>query len=99
MNIIHCKGALNPNFRRSITDLINCHSPSLLIVTETRVGGARAKEITDSLPFDGAMHTDTIGYDGGIWLLWNSDVVDVSILAATEQEIHAVIKVRSSNFS
>ena len=93
------QAALNPNFRRSITDLINCHSHSLLIVTETRVGGARAKEITDSLPFDGAMHTDTIGYDGGIWLLWNSDVVDVSILAATEQEIHAVIKVQSSNFS
>jgi hypothetical protein len=101
MNIIlwNCRGALNPNFCRSITDLINCHSPSLLIVTETRVGGARAKEITDSLPFDGAMHTDTIGYAGGIWLLWNSDVVDVSILVATEQEIHAVIKVRSSNFS
>ena len=41
MNIImwNCRGALNPNFRRSITELVNYHSPSLLIVTETRVGG------------------------------------------------------------
>uniref|UniRef100_A0A2N9IFC0 CCHC-type domain-containing protein n=1 Tax=Fagus sylvatica TaxID=28930 RepID=A0A2N9IFC0_FAGSY len=101
MNIIlwNCRGALNPNFRRSIADLVSCHSPSLLIVTETRVGGDRAKEITDTLPFDGAIHADTIGYAGGLWLLWNSAVVDVSVLAATEQEIHAVVKVRSSNFS
>jgi ribonuclease HI len=101
MNIImwNCRGALNPNFRRSISELINCHSPSMLIVTETRVGGARAKEITDTLPFYGAIHADTIGYAGGIWLLWNSELVDVSVLAATEQEIHAVVKVLSSNFS
>jgi hypothetical protein len=101
MNIIlwNCRGALNPNFRRSIADLVSCHSPSLLIVTETRVGGDRAKKITDTLPFDGAIHADTIGYAGGLWLLWDSAVVDVSVLAATEQEIHAVVKVRSSNFS
>ena len=101
MNIIiwNCRRALNPNFHRSITELVHCHSPSLLIVTKTRVGGDRAKEITDSLPFDGAIHADTIGYAGGIWLLWNTDAVDVSVLAATEQEIHAVIKVLASNFS
>jgi hypothetical protein len=83
----------------SHTELVHCHSPSLLIVIETRVGGDRAKEITDSLPFDGAIHADTIGYAGGIWLLWNTDAVDVSVLDATEQEIHAVIKVLASNFS
>ena len=32
---------------------------------ETRVGGDRAREIIDSLPFDGAFHTETIGYAGG----------------------------------
>ncbi len=71
MNIImwNCRGALNPNFHRSISELINCHSPSMMIVTETRVRGARAKKITDTFPFDGAIHADTIGYAGGIWLL------------------------------
>ncbi|XP_030931013.1 uncharacterized protein LOC115956881 [Quercus lobata] len=29
---------------------------------ETRLGGERAKGITDRLPFDGAIHTETIGY-------------------------------------
>ncbi|XP_075633671.1 uncharacterized protein LOC142606161 [Castanea sativa] len=66
---------------------------------ETRLGGDRTKEITDRLPFDGAIHTDTIGYAGGLWLLWNSDKVEVEWLAKTEQEIHVEVKVLSSNLA
>ena len=70
----------------------------MLIVMETRVGGDRAKEITDRLPFDETIYTETIGYAGRYWLLWNSDRVIVSPLATTEQEIHVSVKVRSSDF-
>ena len=67
-----------------MTELINTHSPSIVIVIETGVGGERTKEITNRLPFDGALHTDTVGYSGGIWVLWNSDEVEVTQLAKTE---------------
>lgn len=101
MNIIlwNCRGALNPNFHQSVENIISYHSPSMMIITKTRVGRARAKKIIDRLPFDGAVHVDTVGYAGGIWILWLSDVVGVSVLAATEQEIHAVVKVHSSHLS
>ena len=66
----------------------------MLIILETRVGGDRAKEITDRLPFEKAIHTETLGYAGG---LWNSNRVGVSLLATTEQEIHVSIKVRPSD--
>ena len=81
MNIImwNCRRALNPNFHRSVADLVRCHSPTMMIITKTCVGSDRAKEITDTLPFDGVVHADTIGYAEGLWLLWNSDFVDVSI--------------------
>jgi hypothetical protein len=81
MNIImwNCRRALNPNFHRSVAELVRCHSPTMMIIIETCVGSDRAKEITDTLPFDGVVHADTIGYAGGLWLLWNSDFVDVSI--------------------
>ena len=101
MNILfwNCRGALNPRFQSVLVDLINAHSPSIVIITETRIGGTRAKEITNKLSFDGAIHSDTIGYSGGIWVLWNSNGVEVTLLAKTEQEIHVVVKVRSSNFT
>ena len=88
-----------PAFKNYVRELVRIHDPAILIVMETRVGGDRAKEITNDLPFDGAIHTDTIGYAGGLWLLWNEDRVEVSKLANTEQEIHVIVKVRSSNLN
>ena len=64
-----------------------------------RLGGERAKEITDRLPYDGAVHTDIISYAGGLWVLQNSDKAKVSQLAYIKQEIRISIKVHNSNFS
>ena len=101
MNIIvwNCRGARKPSFQKHVRDLVQSHDPTILVVMETRVGGERAREITDKLPFDGAIHTDTIGYSSGLWVLWNADKVEVSSLANIEQEIHIVDKVRSLNSS
>ncbi|KAK7814770.1 hypothetical protein CFP56_002606 [Quercus suber] len=59
---------------------------------ETRLGGSRVKEITDCLPFNRALHTNTIRHAGGLWLFWNSNKVEVKALAKTEQEIHVEVK-------
>ena len=101
MNIIvwNCRGALKPNFQRHVSELVRIHNPDILVVMETRVGGDRAKEITDRLPFDGAIIVKTMGFAGGIWLLWNSARVEVVQLMSTEQEVHAEVKVLPSNFS
>ena len=56
----------------------------MMIITETRVGGNRAKEITDRLYFDAAAHFDIVRYASGIWLLWYIEVMDVTVLASTK---------------
>ena len=68
MNVIiwNCRGALKPSFKIRVGELVQSHNPAILVVMETRVGGDRAREITDSLPFDGAFHTETIGYAGDL---------------------------------
>ena len=101
MNVIiwNCKGASKPSFKKRVTELVQNHDPAILVVMETRVGGDRAREITDLLPFDRAIHTNTIGYVGGLWVLWNTDMVDISVLSSTEQEIHTEVKVRFTNNS
>ncbi|XP_030948980.1 uncharacterized protein LOC115972893 [Quercus lobata] len=101
MNIIvwNSRGVLKPNFQKHVGELTRIHDPAVFMVMETRLGGERAKGIIDRLPFDGAIHTKTIGYSGGLWVLWNSDKVEVTQIANTEQEIHVSIKVRGSKFS
>lgn len=101
MNIIiwNSRGALKPNIQSHVRELSQAYSPSIMVIIETHLGGPRAKEIIDTLPFDGAIHTETIGYAGGLWLLWNSDKVKITPLGNTEQEIHAMVKVRLLNTS
>lgn len=88
----NCRGALNLFFNNSVQDLVQNFSPTILIISETKVSGARAKAITDRLPFDGAIHANNIGLTGGLWVLWNSGQIEVTALSSTEQEIHAVVK-------
>ena len=73
------------------------HDLTLLGVMETRIGGSRARDIKNRLPFDGTIHTEMIGRAGGLWLLWNSDRVEVMRLACSEYEIHTAIKVCASS--
>lgn len=101
MNILlwNCRGALNGDFTRRVFKMTVNHFPSIMVITETRVGGDRATKIIEGLPFDGFFVTETIGYAGGLWLLWKKEEVDVFVLVATEQEIHAMIKVCNSDLT
>ncbi|XP_030941685.1 uncharacterized protein LOC115966624 [Quercus lobata] len=93
------QGALKPSFKKRISELVQNHNPAILVVMETRARGDRAREITNLLQFDGAIHTDTIVCVGGLWVLWNADMVDITLLSSTEQEIHAEVKIRFTNIN
>ena len=63
MNILawNCRGVLKPSFQNHVRELVHNHDPAILIVIETRIGGERAKDIIDILPFNGAIHTTQLG--------------------------------------
>lgn len=71
MNIIiwNCRGVLKPSFQSHVREFVCNRDPVILVLMETRIGGEKAREISSKLPFDGATHTDTIGYAGGLWML------------------------------
>ena len=101
MNVLmwNCRGALNPDFKKRVFKMAVNYLPSIMVIAETRVGGSRAERIIEGLPFDGFIITETIGYAGGLWILWKKEDVEIKLLAATEQEVHATVKVCASNFS
>lgn len=86
MNILiwNCRGAMKPQFKKTVMDLVEWHSLILMVMTETRLSGAREVEMIETLPFDGSVVADTIGFARGIWLLWRIDLVQVDALASTE---------------
>ena len=68
MNILlwNCRGALNGDFKRRVFEMAVNHFPSIMVITDTRVGGDKAAKIIEDLPFDGFFVTETIGYAGGV---------------------------------
>ena len=74
MNVIiwNCRGALKPNFQNHVRELVRNHNLAILVVMETRIGGERARGITNRLPFENVVHTNTIVLAKGLWMLWNS---------------------------
>ena len=41
MNILiwNCRGAMKPNFKKTVMDLVEWHRPSIFVITETRMDG------------------------------------------------------------
>lgn len=56
---------MKPQFKKTMMDLVEWHTPILMVITETRLSGARAVEIIETLPFNGFVVADTIGFAGG----------------------------------
>ena len=40
----NCRGALNPEFKSRVCELVVNHCPSIMVITETKVGGERAEK-------------------------------------------------------
>ena len=93
MNLIiwNCRRTLNPTFCNNVIDLTRIHNLAILILTETKASGDRAKRTVDRLPFNGAIFANTIGLSSGLWLLWDSSRVGVIELLMTEHEIHVLV--------
>lgn len=64
LNILawNCRGPQKPSFQKHVREMVYNHDLAIMIVIETRIGGNRARDIIDRLPFDRAIHIDTIGY-------------------------------------
>lgn len=93
MNMIswNCRGANKPEFCNIVIDMIRRLCPAIMIISETKLCGDKANRIIDRLPMDGAIVANSFGRSGGLWLLWDSDQVDLSELSSTEQEIQALV--------
>ncbi|KAG7542942.1 Ribonuclease H-like superfamily [Arabidopsis thaliana x Arabidopsis arenosa] len=45
--------------------------------------------ICQGLGFDNSFRVDAVGQSGGLWLLWRTEIGDVTIIDSTDQYIHA----------
>ena len=77
-------GAINPTFCNVVSDMIRSHYPVIMIITETKMSGDRAKGIIDKHPLHGVIIANSIGLFGDLWVLWDSIQVELAELSSME---------------
>lgn len=87
------RGAASSDFRRVFVNLVGRHKPNLVLLTKTRVGGDRAEQIISNLGYQAWFKVDPMGYAGGLWLLWDSSQIKLTVHGNTFQEIHTSAEV------
>ncbi|KAF7835276.1 reverse transcriptase [Senna tora] len=90
--IWNARGAGNPEFRRVLMDLKLRYRPNVVFISETRIEGWRADSVINTLGFDSHFKVDPIGYAGGLWILWDTDNVKLTVVEHTFQEVHAIME-------
>jgi len=64
--------------------MVQNHSPTIMIITETKISGQRAKDISDRFPFDREIHANNIRFTNGLQVLWDTTQVDVFKFSSME---------------
>lgn len=67
-------------------NLVSMHHVSVLIILEPRISGEQANKVCRKLGFSDYFRVEAEGFSGGIWLLWNSNQIEVE--AYSSQLIH-----------
>ncbi|KAI8012610.1 hypothetical protein LOK49_LG06G00968 [Camellia lanceoleosa] len=89
--IWNCKGAGNQRFKRNLKELVQIHKPELMVIMETKVEFKSMGMFFNYMEFTASGHVDPIGRSGGIWMLWNPNVVNVRVVEPSSQQITATI--------
>lgn len=88
----NCCGAGKPEFRNHVRYLKQTYNPHALFIMETRISEERAAQVAPNLGFPCNSRVPTVGFSGGLWLLWDNNLVDIDITAHNQQLIHCIVK-------
>ncbi|KAJ8434951.1 hypothetical protein Cgig2_025987 [Carnegiea gigantea] len=84
-------GARSRDFLHMVKECVRMQHPQIIVLLETHVSRSRADDVCNNIGFRGQYRVEAQDYQGGIWILWLEDVIQVRILKAHEQFVTAEI--------
>ncbi|CAN0870549.1 Putative ribonuclease H protein At1g65750 [Linum grandiflorum] len=84
----NCRGAGHENFVTAFKRYSTRNNPTVVIICEPRISGDRAVEVISRMGYDEYVRVDAVGFRGGIWVLWRTHEVSLSLIASSSQFIH-----------
>ncbi|XP_061342522.1 uncharacterized protein LOC133288718 [Gastrolobium bilobum] len=84
----NCRGAAKKRFLGTLTSMIRKHRIDLTAIFEPRISGAKAQKIIKRTGYNNCIVEEAQGFMGGIWVLWNKEFCNVTILEKNMQMVH-----------
>jgi len=70
------RGTGKRNFLQEFKEHVPQHKPQIVALLETHISGVQADEVCRRSGYDSWHRSEAIGFQGGIWILWNGqDIV------------------------
>ena len=94
MNIFvwNVQGARSREVLNILREHIRMHKPMIMALVETHVSGTRAQEICHRVGFRNWFRVEAQGFQGRIWVFWNSDELEIEVLHSHEQFVTIEVK-------
>lgn len=71
---------------------MSIHKPDIVALLETRISGETAMKACRKIGQTNWVRVEADGFRGGIWLLWDGDCVELSIIRAHKQFVHVLVE-------
>ncbi|XP_008227624.1 PREDICTED: uncharacterized protein LOC103327111 [Prunus mume] len=84
-------GVASTKFKNNMMKLIRTHHMDILFLCEPRNSGEKALNIATSQGFACVEIVDSVGFSGGLWLMWDDSRVHLDIIGTSDQSITACV--------
>jgi len=90
--IWNVQGAGSRQFQNILREYIYRHRPSIMALVETRLSGLKAWQVCDRTGFRRSIRVETQGFQGGIWVLWHEEDIEIEVISIHEQFVTMGVK-------
>jgi len=81
----------------ALEEHIRLDEPHIVALLDTHISGSRVNEVCNRLNFRGMFRVEAQGFQGGIWLLWDENEVNLSLIKARQQFVTIEVTRRGSS--
>lgn len=80
------------NTKLHLKEMIRMHKPAIVALLETRVHSSQVLPFLENYGFSDMLVVEALGFVGGIWLLWDKNLVNVELLSMEDQVVSILVK-------
>ncbi|XP_028068131.1 uncharacterized protein LOC114270746 isoform X1 [Camellia sinensis] len=86
----NCCGAGNNSFKRNLVEIIQAHKPEIIVLMETKIAYSKMSNFFTRLGTASSI-VNPVDRVGGIWVIWDTNHVNVLASMVSPQAIHTTI--------